>query len=167
MPRTPENDSKSDPGSQDEKRTEPRRSQDRLGPPTGSISQYPCAPGTRFGRPKRHQNRPQTDQKSKRKFKTKKKRPKTILDPSWSDLGSILPPFWDHCWHFCCGKLLFVNIYLFEDKTVRRRFRDQFGPKKAPTSPKMTPKRGPRSSPKRPKIDIEIDMNFDANPKGR
>ena len=46
----------------------------------------------------------------------------------------------------------FVNIHFFEDKSVRRRFRDQLGPKKAPTLPKMTPKRDPRSSPNRPKI---------------
>ena len=87
---------KSDPEPQDEKRTEPRRSQDRLGPPRCRFAHYPCAPGRSFGRPKRHQNRSQNDQKSKRKFKTKKRRPKTILDPSWSDLGSILAPSWGH-----------------------------------------------------------------------
>ena len=85
---------KSDPESQDEKRTDPRRSQDRLGPPTGRFAQFSRPPGAPFGRPKRHQNRSQNDQKSKRKFKTIKRRPKTILDPSWSDLGSILAPSW-------------------------------------------------------------------------
>ena len=60
----------------------------------------------------------------------------------------------------------FVEHIFFEDKTVRRRFRDQLGPKKAPKCPQHEPKRGPRSTPKRPKIDIKIDMNFDANPRG-
>ena len=85
---------KSDPESQDEKRTEPRRSQDRLGPPTSRCAQFSRNPGAPFGRPKRHQNRSPNDQKSKRKFETKKRQPKTILDPSWSDLGSILAPYW-------------------------------------------------------------------------
>ena len=85
---------KSDPESQDEKRTEPRRSQDRLGPPTVRFAELSRPPGAPFGRPKRYQNRSQNDPKSKRKFKTKKRRPKTILDPSWSDLGSILAPSW-------------------------------------------------------------------------
>ena len=95
---------KSDPESQDEKRTEPRRSQDRLGPPTSRFAQLSGAPGAPFGRPKRHQNRSQNDQKSKRKFKTKKRRPKTILDPSWSDLGSILAPSWGHFGQKTIGK---------------------------------------------------------------
>ena len=87
---------KSDPESQDEKRTEPRRSQDRLGPPTSRFAYLSGVPGAPFGRPKRHQNRSPSDKKSKRKFKTKKRRPKTILDPSWSDLGSILASSWGH-----------------------------------------------------------------------
>ena len=85
---------KSDPESQDEKRTEPRRSQDRLGPPTSRLAQLSGAPGRPLGSRKRHQNRSQNDQKSKRRFKTMKKRSKTILDPSRSDLGSILALSW-------------------------------------------------------------------------
>ena len=78
---------KSDPESQDEKKTEPRRSQDRLGPPTSRCAQFSGLPGAPFGRPKRHPNRSQNDQTSKRKIKSQKKRSKTILDPSWGDLG--------------------------------------------------------------------------------
>ena len=96
---------KSDPESQDEKRTEPRRSQDRLGPPTSRFAQFSRPPGAPFGSPKRHQNRPHTDETSKRKFKMKKRRSKTILDPSWSDLGSILAPSWGQ----------------FEPKTIGKR----------------------------------------------
>ena len=82
---------KSDPKPQDEKRTEPRRSQDRLGPPRGGgTPQFGVTPGAPFWRPKRHQNRSQNDEKSKRKIKRQKKLSKTILDPSWVVLGAIL-----------------------------------------------------------------------------
>ena len=53
----------------------------------GPEHRYLRTPRAPFGRPKRHQNRSQNDQKSKRKIKTKKKRSKTILGPSWGDLG--------------------------------------------------------------------------------
>jgi hypothetical protein len=43
-PRGAQEGQKSEPKPQDEKRTEPRRPQDRLGPPKGQISQNPCAP---------------------------------------------------------------------------------------------------------------------------
>ena len=69
--------------------------------------------------------------------------------------------------NFLLDIVMFRKNHFFEDKTVRRRFRDQLRPKKAPKGPKMTPKRDPRSTPKRPKIDIKIDINFDANSKGR
>ena len=87
---------KSDPESQDEKRTEPRRSQDRLGLPTGRFAQFSRPPRGSIWDPKTVQNRSNNDSKSKRKLKTKKRRPKTILDPSWSDLGSILASSWGH-----------------------------------------------------------------------
>ena len=101
---------KSDPESQDEKRTEPRRSQDRLGPPTSRLAQLSRPPGAPFGRPKRHPNRSQNDQKSKRKFKMKKRRSKTILDPSWSDLGSF--------WGAILGEETPETVYF-------KRFREQ------------------------------------------
>ena len=129
-PRGAQDDQKSDPERQDEKRTEPRRSWDRLGPPRCRFAHYPCAPRSPFGRPKRHQNRAQNDQKSKRKFKTKKRRPKTILDTSWSDLGPILGSIWAKNHR---KTSYFVTNHFFDEKTTRRRFRDQLGPKKAPT----------------------------------
>ena len=85
---------KSDPKRQDEKRTEPRRSQDRLGPPRGRLAPTSPVQACPFGRPKRHPNRSQNDQNSKRKIKRKKNRSKTILDPSWGDLG----PSWAASW---------------------------------------------------------------------
>ena len=52
----------------------------------------------------------------------------------------------------------FVQIHFFEDKTVRRGFRQPLKRKEAPRGAKMTPKRDPRSTPKRPKTDIKIDQ---------
>ena len=106
---------KSDPESQDEKRTEPRRSQDRLGPPTSRFAYLSGVPGIPFGRPKRHQNRSQNNQQSKRKFKTNKRRPKTILDPSWSDLESILAPSWGQF-----GQKPLENVLFRENSLFRR-----------------------------------------------
>ena len=106
---------KNDPESQDEKRTEPRRSQDRLGPPTSRFALFSGTPEAPFGRPKRHQHRSKNDQKSKRKFKTQKRRPKTILDPFWSDLGSILAPSWGQV-----GQKTMENTMFREQSLFRR-----------------------------------------------
>ena len=77
---------KSDPKPQDEKRTEPRRSQDRLGPPKCRFAHYPCAPGRPFGTPKRL--------KIEAKIQDEKKAIQDDLGPvlerSWVDLGPIL-----------------------------------------------------------------------------
>ena len=72
-----QDDQKSDPERQDEKRTEPRRSWDRLGPPQGRLAQLRRAPGAPFWRPKLHQNGTEIDPKSKRKIKGQEKRSKT------------------------------------------------------------------------------------------
>ena len=128
----PQNDQKSDPERQDEKRTEPRRSWDRLGPPRCRFAHYRCAPRSPFGRSKRHQNRSQNDQKSKRKIKTKKNDPSR----SWIRLGAILGRLGCHrgaletLWHYAYR--CFVKIHFFDVKTVRRRLWDQLWPNKAP-----------------------------------
>ena len=103
-----------------------------LAPTQGRLAQLSRPPRAPFGRPNRHQNRSQNDQKSKRNIKRQKNRSKTTLDPSWSDLRSF--------WSAILGEKTpeavylkgFVKNHFFEDKTVRRRFRDQLRPKKAP-----------------------------------
>ena len=135
-PRGAQKDEKSESTPQDKKRSEPRRSWDRLGPPRCRFAHYRCAPRSPFGRPKRHQNRSQNDQKSKRKIKRQKNRSKTILDPSWGDLG----PSWVPSWADLDPKivlspraaLVFLKNHLFDVKTVRRRLWDQLWPTKAP-----------------------------------
>ena len=110
----PQDDQKRDPERQDEKRTEPRRSWDRLGPPQGRFPKFRRAPGGPFGRPKRHQNRSQNDQKSKRKIKSQKNRSKTILDPSWGDLGPSWVPSWGP------GNALALRLPMFREKSLFR-----------------------------------------------
>ena len=76
------------------------------------------------------------DAKTKRKFKSQKNRSKTILDPSWSDLG----PSWAPSWADLDLKivlspragLVFLKNHFFDVKTVRRRLWDQLWPTKAP-----------------------------------
>ena len=133
-PRGTQEVQKSDPEPQDAKRTEPRRSQDRLRPPSVRLAQLSRPPGAPFGSPKRHQNRPPNDQRSKSENSRRKKN-----DPSrfWTRLGAILGRFGAPSWAKKRLKQFvlngFVKIIVFEDKTVRRRFWDQLGPKKAPT----------------------------------
>ena len=69
-----------------------------LDPPRGRFAPFSPTPRGPFGSPKRSQNGAENDFKSKRKSKRKKKRSKTILDPSWGDLGSILAPSWGPFW---------------------------------------------------------------------
>jgi len=119
-PRGAQEGRKSEPKPQDERRTEPRRSQGCLGPPTGRFAQLSRPPGS-IRDPKRHQNRPQNDQTSKQKFKTKKNRPKTNLDLSWQHLGSILAPPWPNGVQFSkkyCKPACSVNNHFLDDKTV-------------------------------------------------
>ena len=65
-----------------------------LDPPKGPEHRFARTPGGSFGRPNRHQNGTKNDPKTKRKIKRPKNRSKTILDPSWVDLGS----FWVLSW---------------------------------------------------------------------
>ena len=70
------------------------------------------------------------------KNQDEKKRSKTILDPSWGDLG----PSWVPSWADLDLKivlsprvaLVFLKNHFFDVKTVRRRLWDQLWPTKAP-----------------------------------
>ena len=140
-----------------------------LDPQGPSKPQFGVTPGAPFGRPNRHQNGTKNDPKSKRKFKRKKNRSKTILDPSWGDLG----PSWVPSWADLDLKivlspsvaLVFLKNHFFDVKTVRRRLWDQLWPTKAPKRPKMTPKTEPKSTPRRSKIDVKIVIKNDAKTK--
>ena len=80
----------------------------------GPDHKFARAPGEPFGTPKRHQNRSQNDQKSKRKIKSQKNRSKTILDPSWGDLGSSWVPSWDP------GNALALRLPMFRENSLFR-----------------------------------------------
>ena len=140
-----------------------------LDQPQGVQPQFGVTPGVPFGRPKRHQTRSQNDQKSKRKIKTNKNRSKTILDPSWGDLG----PSWVPSWADLDPKivlspraaLVFLKKHFSDVKTIRRRSWDQLWPTKALKGPKMTPKTEPKSTPRRSKIDVKIVIKNNAKSK--
>ena len=125
---------KSDPESQDEKRTDPRRSQDRIGPPMGPKRSLLCTPRGVIWEAKTAPKSIPKRSKIEAKIEDEKKATQDDLGPilgrSWVDLGPILGSILskNHGKTQC-----FVNIHFFEDKSVRRRFRDQLGPKKAPT----------------------------------
>ena len=93
-PRSTQEAHKSDPESQDEKRTEPRRYQDRLGPPTHRLPQAQPPPRGSIWESKTAPKSIPKRQKIEAKIQHEKRRPKTILDPSWGDFGSILAPSW-------------------------------------------------------------------------
>ena len=107
-----------------------------LDAPKGPEHRYLRTPRAPFGRPNRHQNGTKNDAKTKRKFKRQKNRSKTILDPSWGDLG----PSWVPSWADLDLKivlspsvaLVFLKNHFFDVKTVRRRLWDQLWPTKAP-----------------------------------
>ena len=114
-PRGAQEGHKSEPKPQDEKRTEPRRSQDRLGSPcVGGYPQFGVTPGAPFGSPKRYQNGAENDQKSKRKIKRQKNRSKTILGPSWGDLGPSWVPSWGP------GNALALRLPMFRENSLFR-----------------------------------------------
>ena len=106
---------KSDPQSQDEKRTDPRRSQDRLGPPTCRFAQFSRPPGAPFGSPKRSQIDPTTIKNRSEKSRRKKGDPRR----SWTHLGAILGRSWPHLGVILGPKPL-ENV-MFREKSLFRR----------------------------------------------
>ena len=137
---------------------------DRLHGPDHKFARTPGAP---FGRPKRHQNRSQNDQKSKRKIKTKQNRSKTILDPSWGDLG----PSWGAILGLKTPQTIMKRIVSWTITfSILRWFEDgsgtNLGRKRCPKDRKRYPRGTQRSTPKQPEVDTNIDMNFNANPRG-
>ena len=71
------------------------------------------------------------------KNQDEKNRSKTILDPSWGDLGPSWVPSWaDLDLEIVLSPsvaLVFLKNHFFDVKTVRRRLWDQLWPTKAPT----------------------------------
>ena len=89
-----QDDQKSDPERQDEKRTEPRRSWDRLGPPPRARPQVRAHPRGSIWEAKTAPKSIPKRSKIEAKNQDEKNRSKTILDPSWGDLG----PSWMLSW---------------------------------------------------------------------
>ena len=132
-PKRPQDGPKRDPrrpkttprGAQDDQKKRSRttrRKKDRtktiLGPswtPPGPIcTAQPCF-GVPCWRPKRHQNRSENDQKSKRKIKRQKSHPRR----SWTRLGAILGRSWPHL-EVNFGQKPLENVMFREQSLFRR-----------------------------------------------
>ena len=85
-----------------------------LDPPRGRVARYPVTPRGSFGRPNRQQNGTKNDAKTKRKIKSQKNRSKTILDPSWGDLGPSWVPSWGP------GNALALRLPMFREHSLFR-----------------------------------------------
>ena len=83
------------------------------------------------------QNGTKIDPKTIKDRSENSRRKKNDPSRSWTRLGAILGRLGAPSWAKKRLKQFvlngFVNFSVFEDKTVRRRFWDQLGPKKAPT----------------------------------
>jgi hypothetical protein len=166
VPRGVEEGPKSDLQPQVERKNAPRRAHDRLGPAKRAIRRlFPHPEGSIWAPqndPKRSRKRSKIEAKIESRKKAIHDDQGPVLERSWSlwgrHVGARRPQKYWKTYYF-------VQNHFFEDKTVRKRFRDQLKRKNAPSGAKTTPKRDPRSTPKRPKIDIKIDINFDAKTK--
>ena len=169
-PKRPQNGQKSDPERQDDKRTEPRRFQDRLGPVQGAGASLSAHPRGSFGsqigtkaEPKRSQNEAKIQESTK-------------TDPrrSWTQLGAILGRLEHHLGPTWTSKLhsrprwrsFFGKNHFFDVKTVRGRLWNQLWPTEAPKRPKMSPKTEPKSTPRRSQIDVKIANKNMPKPRG-
>ena len=82
--------------------------------PQGAQPQFGVTPGGPFGKPNRHQNGTKNDAKTKRKIQRPKNRSKTILDPSWGDLGPSWVPSWGP------GNALALRLPMFRENSLFR-----------------------------------------------
>ena len=101
-----------------------------LDPQPADSRSIGAPPGAHLG----GQNDTKIDPKTIKNRTEKSRVKKTDPRRSWIRLGAILGRLGCHLealetlWHYACR--CFVKIHFFEDKTVRRRFRGQLGPKK-------------------------------------
>ena len=110
-----------------------------------------------LGHPFWHQNRPktapETSQNPRRFSRAIKVLFKSVLEPSWADLGSFWAPSWGQKNHFRIGKRSTGAKSTFLTKIgFRNASWSELGPSWAPRWPKMTPQEGAKTAPNRPKI---------------
>ena len=75
--------------------------------------------------PRGHQDGTQDDQNRSENRLQKRSRLRTVLRPSWGDLGPILAPSWGHFWWFCIG---FCTISWKSTFSKKSRFKTRLGP---------------------------------------
>ena len=140
-PKLPKNDSKRHPRGSKKRSQTARRKKDRTNtiPRPSWTAQVPICPRSMRSReaiwdpktaPKSIPKRSKIEAKIQDDEKAIQDDLGPVLERSWVDLGPILGSILSkNHWKTYC----FVKNRFFEGKSVRRRFRDQLGPKKAPT----------------------------------
>ena len=140
-PGAPQNDPKRSPRRPKKRSRTTRRKKDRTKTiprpswtaPSGRSTAICAPPGLHLG----GQNGTKIDPKTIKNRSEKSRDEKSDPRRSSTRLGAILGRFGAPSWMKKRLKQYvsngFVNNHFFEHKTVRRRFRDQLGPKKAPT----------------------------------
>ena len=122
--KTTKNDPKRDPERQDDKRTEPRGLQDRLGSLPGPIPQVQACPRGSIWEaktaPKSIPKRLKIEAKNQEVKKPIQDDLGPVLGRSWAVLGALLGP-WNRSKHHACR--CFVKIYF----SMLRRFKDGLG----------------------------------------
>ena len=123
--------------------------------------------GGGFGHQNRPKTAPETSQNPRRFSRAIKVLFKSVLEPSWADLGSFWAPSWGQKNHFRIGKRSTGAKSTFLTKIgFRNASWSELGPTWTPRGPKMTPKREPR----RPQIDQKSmpknDQKFDRKKRG-
>ena len=115
-----------------------------------------------FGHQNRPNTAPETSQNPRRFSKAKKMLFKSVLEPSWADLGSFWAPSWGQKNHFRIGKRSTGAKSTFLTKIgFRNASWSELGPSWAPRWPKMTPKREPRRPQIGQKSMSKNDPKFD------
>ena len=74
--------------------------------------------------PRGRQDGTQDDQNRSENRLQKRSRLRTVLRPSWGDLGPILAPSWGHFWWFCIG---FCTISWKSTFSKKSRFKTRLG----------------------------------------
>ena len=133
----PQNDKKSDPEGQDDKRTEPRRFQDRLGSAPRGPTLVWCHPWGAIWEaktaPKSIPKRSKIEVKNQESKKPIQDDLGPVLGRSWAVLGAILGRLGPPNRALAQGGARFLlKKHFFDVKTIRRRSWDQLWPIKAP-----------------------------------
>ena len=115
----------------------------------------------RFGRPKSTKMEPKTSPNLRRFSRAKKLLFKSLLEPSWADLGAFWRPSWGPKKHFRIGKTnTGAKSTFFMKTSVQEAFWCELGAIWAPKRAQKGGQKGPKRHQKRDQNDIKILIDF-------